>query len=217
MRRRFPPALLAAAGDLLFRITAGTARVEVIGGDQVESARRAAPGLIFSLWHGRLLLGARAHRDRRTAIMISRHEDGEVIAKIVERHGYIPVRGSTSRGGATALREMIDLARGGVKELAFTPDGPRGPLHRVQPGVVHLASATGYWIVPSSASARPGRFLGSWDRFLVPWPFARMVVAYGAPIEVAPGLDEAGLRQVADELQKAMIDVEAEADRRTGW
>lgn len=212
-----PPPVLSLLGDLFFRFTAGTARIRIIGGEHVEAARREAPGLIFSLWHGRLLLGARAHQGRRTAIMISRHQDGEIIARIVERHGYIPVRGSTSRGGATALREMIDLAGNGVKEFAFTPDGPRGPRHTIQPGVVHLASATGYWIVPSSASARPGRFLQSWDRFLVPWPFARMVVAYGAPIAVPPGLGEEELDRATDALRKAMVDVEAEADRRAGW
>lgn len=215
--RAIPLPVLVNAGDLLYRLLAGTARVTVHGAEKVNEAKRSAPGLIFALWHGRLLLGARAHAGRGTAIMISRHSDGEIIARIVERHGYIPVRGSTSRGGGAALREMIGLAARGVREFAMTPDGPRGPRHVVQPGVVRLASDTGYAIIPSSASARPGRFLGSWDRFLLPGPFARTAVVYGDPLLVPGDLDEAAVETACRELERRMIAVEAEADRRAGW
>jgi lysophospholipid acyltransferase (LPLAT)-like uncharacterized protein len=216
-RVAIPLPVLVNAGDLLYRCLAGTARLTVHGAERVKEASRSAPGLIFALWHGRLLLGARAHAGRGTAIMISRHSDGEIIARIVARHGYVPVRGSTSRGGGTALREMIGLAARGVREFALTPDGPRGPRHVVQPGVVQLASATGYAIVPSSASARPGRFLRSWDRFLLPGPFARTAVVYGEALLVPRVLDEVAVETACRELERRMIVVEAEADRRAGW
>jgi len=131
---------LALAGDLVFRLVSVTARIQVHGAEHVEQARGSFPGLIFSLWHGRLLLGALAHRGRGTAIMISRHGDGEIIARIVTRHGYRAVRGSTTRGGGSAFRDMVRLAGDGVTEFAFTPDGPRGPRHVAQPGVVQLAA-----------------------------------------------------------------------------
>jgi lysophospholipid acyltransferase (LPLAT)-like uncharacterized protein len=216
-RGRLPVSVLVNAGDLLYRCLAGTARLSVFGAEKVIEASRTAPGLIFALWHGRLLLGARAHEGRGTAIMISRHTDGEIIARIVARHGYIPVRGSTSRGGGSALREMIAMAEAGVREFAITPDGPRGPRHVAQPGVVQLASHTGFAIVPSSASARPGRFLESWDRFLLPGPFARTAVVYGDPILVPRDLDEPALESACREVERRMTLVEAEADRRVGW
>ena len=152
MGDRFRPAVLALAGDFLYRVTAGTARLEVHGAGHAEAARANGRIAIFSLWHGRLLLGARAHEGRKTAIMISRHADGEIIARIVARHGYVPVRGSTTRGGGTALRELLSLAESGITEFAFTPDGPRGPREVVQMGVIAAARLSGAPIIPVAYS-----------------------------------------------------------------
>jgi hypothetical protein len=204
-------------GRVALRFLVRTVRITLIGSQQVDRAAREAQGIIFSIWHGRLLPGAAAHSNRGTAVLVSRHSDGEIIARVVEKHGYKPVRGSTTRGGLEALREMVDLARQGVREMALTPDGPRGPRHVVQPGIVHLARRTGYAVVPVGASARPGRFLRSWDRFLVPYPFARLAVVYRPPIQVPRALDEIGAEAARKRIEEEMVAAEREADRRVGW
>lgn len=211
------PRVLGWLGDLAFRLVAATCRIRVHGGEGLRSPGQCSTGHIYALWHGRLLLGALAHRGRGTVVLVSQHADGEVMARILVRHGYRPVRGSSTRGGGEALREMTALAQFGSREFAVTPDGPRGPRHRAQVGVVLLASRTGCPIVPSSASARSGRFFDSWDRFLLPRPFTRVEVVYGEPLPVPVGLDERGIEEWRQRVETALNEVEAEADRLAGW
>ena len=122
--------------------------------------------------------------------MISRHGDGELIARIVERRSIRAVRGSTTRGGGEAFRQLVELSRGGWRRLAITPDGPRGPARVAQPGIVRLAEATGFAIVPAGLAATPARTFGSWDGFILPWPGARVHVHYGPPITVPTDADD---------------------------
>jgi len=118
------------------------------------------------------------------------------------------VRGSSSRGGGAALRALVRAIRDGV-DVAIVPDGPRGPREQLQPGVATLAALTGAPVVPLAVGARPARRLRSWDRFLVPLPFARCVLAFGPPVRIEPGAD----REHADkELQQALAEVTERAD-----
>lgn len=172
---------------------------------------RGAP-ILFALWHGRMYLSIQAHRGQGIVTMASQSKDGEWIARWLESNGYVVVRGSTTRGGSQALREMVRQVRSG-RHAALTVDGPRGPSRVVQPGVVQLARLTGAWILPiTSSSARP-RFLPSWDRYLLPRPFSRNVVAYGEPFPIPPEMsDDAALSRIAGALDAAT----AEADRSAG-
>ncbi|HEY0305629.1 MAG TPA: DUF374 domain-containing protein, partial [Longimicrobiales bacterium] len=101
----------------------------------------SAGGVIYTLWHGRLLPLTYYHRRQNIATLISQSSDGEYIARVVERWGYTAIRGSSSRGGSGALREMVRLARAG-RSMAITPDGPRGPRQQLKPGVLTLAQLT---------------------------------------------------------------------------
>jgi len=162
--------------------------------------------IVFALWHGRMYLSIQAHRGEGIATMASQSKDGEWIARWLEKNGYAVVRGSTTRGGSQALREMVRLVRSG-RHAALTVDGPKGPPRVVQPGVVQLARLTGAWILPITSSASRARWLASWDRFLVPYPFSRGVVAYGEPFPIAPDVsEEAALARIASAL-----------DAATGW
>lgn len=138
---------------------------------------------VFVLWHGGLLPLTYWHRGRDIAVLISGHRDGEIIARIVQAWGYRPIRGSTTRGGGRALLEMSrELERGSV--VAVTPDGPRGPARRFQPGALVAAQRAGVPVVPIVVHIdRAWRFT-SWDDFLVPKPFARVTIAWGDPMQV---------------------------------
>jgi len=183
---------------------------ELRTGPVLDRATRGQP-VIFSLWHGRLLPLTWQFRDRGFVPMISRSGDGEYIARIAERWGYQPMRGSSSRGGQEALREMLQAAQQG-RCLVFTPDGPRGPFHELKPGVLRAAQLSGCPIVPVSAGARRASFFGRWDRFLVPHPFTRVIVAFGDAIAVPRGADAAELERKRLEVAEAMNALTAEVD-----
>jgi lysophospholipid acyltransferase (LPLAT)-like uncharacterized protein len=189
-----------------------TLRVALLHEDFYRNLKTRGVPILFALWHGRMYLSIQAHRGQGIVTMASQSKDGELIARWLERNGYVVVRGSTTRGGGPALREMVRHVRSG-RHAALTVDGPKGPPRIVQPGVVQLARLTGAWILPiTSSSARP-RFLASWDRYLLPRPFSRNVVVYGEPFSI-PGemSDEAAVSRIAASLDRAT----AEADETVG-
>jgi hypothetical protein len=126
------------------------------------------------------------------------------------------VRGSSSRGGAQALRDLARLVRRDGAEVFLVPDGPRGPRGRAQPGAVLLAKLTGAPVVPIGLGASRKSILGSWDRFEVPHPFARVAVVLGEPIRVEADATEALLERRRQEVETALDAVTSEADRIAG-
>lgn len=153
---------------------------------------------LYALWHETILWPA-AFRGR-VHVLISQHADGELIARICKHLRLGVVRGSTTRGGARALLELHRVSR--HSNLVVTPDGPRGPRRRVQPGLVFLASRTGLPIVACGFAYAHAWRARSWDRFAVPWPWSRAVGVFTTPLHVPPGLDRDGLehyRQLAEE------------------
>jgi hypothetical protein len=207
-----PAALLGAA---LVRLLGRSWRIERLGTAERDARIGAGEACIFAFWHARLLPLVYTHRRRRIAVLVSRHHDGELIARIVERLGFVTARGSSTRGGDEAVRELLRLARRG-HALAITPDGPRGPAEQAKAGLVYLASKTGLAVVPVATSARRALRLGSWDGFRVPWPFTRVVVGYGPPLAVPPALAEHEVESWRARIQGAIQDLGRELARRSG-
>jgi lysophospholipid acyltransferase (LPLAT)-like uncharacterized protein len=187
-------------------------RFELHGRDQVEAFRERGEPVIFLFWHSRILPLAHLHRNEGAVVLISEHRDGELIARLVQRRGFLTVRGSSTRGGANALRGMLRAVRGGA-DLAVTPDGPKGPPRRLKPGVLLAAQRSGAPLIPVAPGARRGWRLNSWDRFLVPWPLGRVEVRYGDPIHVARNLDEEGLETLAREVEDVLNRLTDQVDR----
>jgi lysophospholipid acyltransferase (LPLAT)-like uncharacterized protein len=168
--------------------------------------------LIFAVWHNRLALVLIAYRRhvtrfaprRRMAGMVSASRDGGFLVEVLRRFEVEPVRGSSSRRGSRALRELIGWAARGY-DLAVTPDGPRGPCYAVQEGVIAAAQYSGLPIVPASYYLNSKLRLKSWDRFQVPLPFARCDVTTGRPVRVPPDISdverEAFRQQLEEELR----------------
>ncbi len=165
---------------------------------------------IYAFWHARLLLLSWTHRRQKIHIMISEHRDGELIAQVTRHLGFGAVRGSTTRGGRKALRAMARVLR--RYNGAVTPDGPRGPRHVVQPGVIAAAQLSGRPILPVISAAHPRRLLSSWDRFMLPYPFGCAVVAFGEPLYVPRRLSEKEFEERRLELQRRLLALEREAD-----
>lgn len=197
-------------GSLLLRLLARTWRYQVREERFIQELRARRQPFLFACRHGQMLPLLWRHRHEGIALLVSEHRDGELIARIAESLGFRSVRGSTSRGGGRALLAIIhDLERGGV--VAITPDGPRGPPGSFAPGVVIAAQRSGVPILPIAAAARRAWRLRSWDAFLIPKPFARVVVAYGEPRRVrAPSARQAV--EEAPEFQALLDSVVARAD-----
>jgi lysophospholipid acyltransferase (LPLAT)-like uncharacterized protein len=190
---------------------AKTCRLKVLGEEEYRKLRRAGKPVIFLIWHGRLMLAPYFFRHRRIAALVSPSRDGEVIAQIAQGWGFRIVRGSGSHPVVRAWVEMRqDLRKGG--ELILIPDGPRGPDRRLKPGCLKLAQETGALLVPWSFSASRKRMLGSWDRFLLFYPFTRIVVLFGKPLTVPPALDEAEFEAERSRVEQALKALDAEAD-----
>lgn len=157
---------------------------------------------IFAIWHNRLALSlilyhrhvARCGSRRRLAALVSASRDGGLLARVLELFDVVGIRGSSSRRGAPALRELVSAASRGC-DLAVTPDGPRGPRYEPQAGVISLAQITQLPIVPVSFRLGWKRTLRSWDRFQIPIPFSCCEVVFGEPIWVPRQTDEAGREQ----------------------
>lgn len=187
-----------------------TTRVRTIGSEHRGGLRKRGARFIYAFWHQRQAFFTWTHRGDGAAVLVSRSRDGELIARTMRLSRIGALRGSSSRGAAEALREMMEEAGKGV-DLGITPDGPRGPAREVKPGVLYLAQKLGIPILPlTNALSRKLILPRSWDRFQVPLPFGRAVLRYGAPIRVGPGDD---LAAKAVELKSALDRITEEADR----
>jgi lysophospholipid acyltransferase (LPLAT)-like uncharacterized protein len=150
-------------------------------------------------------------RKRGIAALVSPSRDGEILTQIVSRWGYRIIRGSSSHSIVRAWVEMKnELRRGG--ELIIIPDGPRGPSRILKTGAVKLARETGALLVPFSFSASKRKFLKSWDKFLLFYPFSKIVAIYGKPIAVLPGQDEESLEKERRRVEQTLTALDAEAD-----
>jgi lysophospholipid acyltransferase (LPLAT)-like uncharacterized protein len=169
-----------------FRAIEQTVRLRVVGEGAIAPYRDLGPGpLLFAIWHRDYFPIYTYARGSGACVIVSRSADGEILARMLARHGYRTVRGSSTRG---ATRGLIDLARvvAGGADAAVAVDGPKGPLQRAKPGIVLLAKITGCPIVPLGAGMSRFKAFGSWDRFRLPLPFSRVVLTAGEPIRVPP-------------------------------
>jgi len=197
---------------MLLAMVGATLRFEVIAEEGVVPATPPARG-IFCFWHRCTLPAGWYFRKFRCSILISRSFDGELIARTLGLLGYNSVRGSSSRGGAAGLMALRDVLAAG-EPVVFTADGPRGPIYQTKVGPVKLAAMTGeaigsFYLLPEHAWA-----MRSWDRFLVPLPFSRVVVSWARAV-LPPAADadgatlEAKRMELNDALERARMRAEA--------
>lgn len=197
--------LTVAAGGWLaagvLRALGATWRVRQVADD--DPLARGEPA-IGALWHGALFPAAWRFRDLGAAIPVSRSRDGDRIVAVLDRLGYGPSpRGSSSRGGPGALAGAIRAAREG-RVIGVLCDGPRGPARRCKPGVLAIARATGLPLHPVAIAARPALTFPSWDRTVLPLPFARVLVAGGAPIPVPADAGREELERLRQALEQEL-------------
>jgi lysophospholipid acyltransferase (LPLAT)-like uncharacterized protein len=203
--------LASCLGPILIGLLGKTLKIQWVGKENLDLIRKENKAVVYAFWHGRMLVFTYSHRKRKIHVLISQHRDGEYIARIIHRLGFVSVRGSTTRGGSKALFEMCDKTAAGF-DVAVSPDGPKGPGFRVHPGIIYVAQRSGMPIVPISNSAENRWNLSSWDRFLIPKPFSKTVIMLGEPIYVAPESTPEQLEEKRRELEQRLLDLTDKAD-----
>jgi lysophospholipid acyltransferase (LPLAT)-like uncharacterized protein len=210
-RLTFSDNLLASAASAvawaMLHSVGKTSRLDVVYGPGSREYLDSGKPVIYAFWHRFQFLLVYSHRGQGIRPLISRSRDGELIARSTERMGFRPIRGSSSRGGAAALLEVINSVRAGER-VSFTPDGPKGPFRSVHPGVIAAARKTGAPLQPLAWAGTRVKEFASWDRFLVPKPFGRLVVYSGSPVFI--GKDDA---DPEGKVRAALDFAHAEAER----
>ena len=190
-----------------------TLRPEYVQRQLEHQIRNGGSPILFTIWHGRMLYFLKLYEylGRRLTILVSHSRDGEILAQLLTRFGFHTTRGSSSEGGARGLLSVCKKVRSGI-HAGFTPDGPRGPRYQVQPGLVLVAKRTGAPILPMTYGAQWKRVLASWDAFLLPLPFSRIVVVYGEPIYVPADASAADLEAKREEAEASLRRITETAD-----
>ncbi|MDH7600883.1 MAG: lysophospholipid acyltransferase family protein [Armatimonadota bacterium] len=188
---------------LVSTILCATARFRVEGWERMQRLLAEGRGGVVALWHGSTTLPIYYCRNMSLYSIVSLSKDGELQHRILRSRGFLTIRGSSARRGAQALLEAVRRLREGYV-LAVTPDGPRGPARKVQPGTIHLAQRSGAPVLPVGVACRPCLRAPSWDSHLIPAPFAQVVLVFGEPLEVSPeeSVEEAA-RRVEDSINAA--------------
>jgi len=192
-----------------------TARLKIVGEERLTALVKKHGAIVPALWHQHLLLGARFLVSNRNCglkpgFMISPSVDGQAPTMLAISYGAHVVRGSGSYTGLRAVRGAQQAIEEGISP-AITPDGPRGPRFVFKPGAIFAAQITGRPVVPVAYAARPARVLNSWDKFVIPWPFAKICVAIGEPFYPPADGDDAAMESMQREMERRMHDTYRQA------
>ncbi len=203
--------LLSTLGKGLYRLWMASARLTVVGDEHYRRLRERGKPVVIAVWHRRILYTTFFFRRRGIMPLVSPSADGEIVVRLASGLGYRFMRGS---GSHSMLRAWGGLRREllGGGQVIIVPDGPKGPAHVMKAGALRLSQSTGAAILPFSYSTTRKKFLNTWDRFLVFYPFHRVVAVYGEPQWVAPDLSEEEFEQQRRLLERRLRDLDAWAD-----
>lgn len=212
-KKRFELWLIKHPGKILIGLWMKLCRWTIEGEAPYLALRQAGRPVVFLIWHGKIFVVPYFFRKRGITALVSPSQDGELVARLMDGWGYKLIRGSGSHPMKTAWIEMkSDLRAGG--EVIIVPDGPKGPDRKFKLGAIKLGSETGAVLVPFSFTAKRRTILHSWDRFEMFFPLTRIAAVYGRPIEIPPNLPPDRLEEERLRAEKAMLEFEAEVERR---
>ncbi|HNR50856.1 MAG: hypothetical protein BWZ01_01516 [Deltaproteobacteria bacterium ADurb.BinA179] len=204
--------ILPYVGLFLVKAISSTYRLRIVDEDRERSVLEKDGSIIYASWHQRFFPGITFFASRRPiAILISQSRDGDFISHIVDILGWEPVRGSSSRGGSEGLQRLKELSREGHK-IGHIVDGPKGPFGVVKPGILRIAQVSGKAIVPTITSSEKRWMFSSWDRFMIPKPFSRVVIRFGEPVYISPDLDEEGFERCRLMIERTMRELYEDTD-----
>ena len=185
-----------------------TLRITEKNKEAIDELKNQNKNYVLAFWHGSMLLPWYKHRKQNMVALTSKSKDGDLLAKVLKHWKYRVIRGSSSTGGDVALGIMVDYAKNN-HSITITPDGPRGPRHKMKAGAVITAKKSGLPLILVGVGIKKNRPLNSWDKFEIPGLFTRTMLIYSDPIYVAHDLsydDTSGMieqcEQKLNDLQK---------------
>ncbi len=203
---------VATVGPAIILLLGATWRVRMVNEDAVEAVHASGRQLIYAFWHCHIMPLGYTHRGSGVAVLSSWHRDGEISTRLMQALGFVVERGSTTRGSVSGLVKMVRRSREG-RDLAITPDGPKGPARVAQTGIAFLALKAGCPMVPLGVGVSRFTRLSGWDGFMIPHPFAHVVVLHGDPSEVEPGADLAATAErLTERLERLREQAQALAE-----
>lgn len=198
----------------LYKVWSATLRYEEIGRKTIDRLDAERQVMIICLWHGEISALFGIKRQLRLTAVISQSKDGEMLSQAAGRMGFKAVRGSSSRGGAEALRGIVRVMRRDAENPCVTMDGPRGPFHEVKDGVFFMAHFGRGLLVPTRVQCQRAVRVKSWDKHLIPLPFSRVRVIFDEPYALeAEKLDDNALARERARMKQKMDDM----DRRYAY
>jgi len=225
MKRQSPIKLKVSAALITgaVRLWFGSVRTRVLRPDIYDAYFKdsATGSVVAGAWHRNAVFLFYFFRNLGPrGVMISRSKDGDLTAKIGECLGYTPIRGSSSRGGADALRAMVDfLADTSGKRLCGTPvDGPKGPARQMKTGMLALAKQSGAWFIPMACSGTRLLTLSkAWDQTILPKPFSKVLIDFGNPVRVPPDISDADFEALRVKMEAELNRLTDKLDRICGY
>jgi len=204
--------LFPYCGLFVVRLIASTYRIRIVEPENETDVLTQKGQLIFASWHQRFFPGITFFSTRKPiAIIISKSRDGEMAARAVGILGWHPVRGSSSKGGKEALEEIKTLAGQGYK-VGHIVDGPQGPFGKVKPGLIRIAQYANLPIVPTITSAQHHWLFNSWDRFMVPKPFSRVIIRFGRAIDVPGEMNAGEFKTMQENVENRLANLYRDTD-----
>jgi lysophospholipid acyltransferase (LPLAT)-like uncharacterized protein len=208
--------LASTAAWVVTGTVARTLRITTVNAAETNHRLAHGQGQLIVTWHGRTLLPLIYFRGKKIVSMVSPSRDGEIQYRVHRRFGWDAVRGSSGRDATRAVIGAVKRLRTGTT-IAVAPDGPKGPIGSVQAGTLYLAWKSGCPVVPIGASATRGWEMKSWDRFLLPKPFARLALVFGEPIVRPEGAKDEWVHDTGPALADAINEAQRRADEITGY
>ncbi|MDH5189559.1 MAG: lysophospholipid acyltransferase family protein [Rhodospirillaceae bacterium] len=208
--------IVSMLGAGYLRLVQITGRWEVRDWQTMQALIDENRPIILCFWHSRLIANAFGWKSDKPLHQLSTpHRDGKIAAATYNRLGVKTIWGSTSKGGSEAVRAMLKvLKHGGI--ISITPDGPRGPRQRMQKSAIDIARMSGAVLVPVSNSMSPFKMLGTWDRMIVPLPFAKGIFAVGQPVEVPRDASPEQLEEIRNTMEQTLNQMTQRLDKETG-
>jgi len=197
----------------VIKVLSRTMRFEEVNPEIPRAFWEKETPAIGAFWHGRLLMMPVVYKGRKLSFLVSPHRDGQLLKNVLQRFGFHPIEGTISitQTAFSAFRQMVKIQKSG-SDIAFPPDGPRGPGCQAKVGIIELAKHTRRPIVPLSFSASKKKCFKTWDRFILPYPFSKGVFIWGEPIHVDPNGDRAHVEERRIFLETRLNELTERAD-----
>lgn len=203
--------LIPVIAHWIIRFLHATMRLTYVNFDGYRRTLDGGGHIILAFWHGRLMMMPYSYPGKGITILVSQSRDGGLVADTVKNFGIESVRGSSTRGWFAGIKGLLKSIQSG-RDVAITPDGPKGPKMKAQMGVIQIARATGLPIIPMSFGASKKKVFSSWDSFIMPYPFSKGVFICGEPVRVSSSAAPGEMEEARARLEDALNRLTAEAD-----